>query len=50
MKEAELHKHLEKVIRSDYQNIDPKMYSSGVGVLGKKSSWKRYVNLVKDFR
>jgi len=32
------------------QNIDPKMYSSGVGVLGKKSSWKRHVKLGKDFR
>jgi len=24
-----------------YQNIDPKIYSNGVGVLGKKSSWQK---------
>jgi hypothetical protein len=24
-----------------YQNIDPNMYSNGVGVLGKKSSWQK---------
>jgi hypothetical protein len=33
----------EKWSGKSYQNIDPKMYSNGVGVLGKKSSCKKIV-------